>query len=113
MKPLILVLASLIGGPLAAQTPNCAPREALITKLTNVGEAQAAIGLDTKGSLLEIWASDATGTWTVVMSFSTGVSCIMTHGQNWAGPVTVALDPKVEPVKVGYIRENRPLFTPI
>ncbi len=95
MKPLIILTASLmsLSASLAAQTPNCAPREAVTQKLTGVGEAQAGIGLAKQGTLIEIWTSDATGTWTVVMTFTNGMSCIMSFGENWIEPVRASYQP--------------------
>ncbi len=90
MKPLLILAASLLSTPIAAQTPNCAPREAVTHKLNSVGETQSGIGLARQGSVVEIWTSAATGTWTVVMTFTNGVSCIMSYGESWTGPTEAA-----------------------
>ena len=98
MKPLIFIIASLLSFPVAAQTSNCASRDAVIQKLSNVGEIQIGIGLDNKGSLMEIWTSEATGTWTVVMTFTNGMSCVMTYGESWTEPVQASLKVEGRPV---------------
>jgi len=83
MKPLILILATLLSAPAMAQSSNCAPRDAVVQKLASLTEIQSGIGLASKQSLIEIWTSGSTGTWTVVMTFTSGVSCIMAYGSGW------------------------------
>lgn len=97
MKPLVLLLASLMVAPVAAQAKNCAAREAVVAKLTKVGEAQTGIGLAKQGSLLEIWSSPQTGTFTVVMTFTNGMSCIMSYGESWTTPLEGDLSQTAEP----------------
>ncbi len=97
MKPLIILMAALISAPVAAQTQNCAPRETLISRLAHVGEIQTGMGLATKKSLIEIWTSDKTGTWTVVMTFTSGMSCVMAFGEGWTVPETPELSQVAEP----------------
>lgn len=94
MKPLMVLIALLISAPVAAQTQNCAPRDTLVQRLAHVGEIQTGMGLASKQSLIEIWTSEKTGTWTVVMSFPSGVSCVMAYGVGW----TAGLAPDVEKV---------------
>jgi hypothetical protein len=46
-------------------------------------EAPVAFGLQTNGNLLQIYASQASGTWTVVSTTPAGVSCIVAAGKSW------------------------------
>ena len=85
MKRLACIFAVLLSLPASAQTVNCADRNTLVAKLTMLGEAQSGIGLSARGQVFEIWTSERTGTWTIVLSQSSGVSCIMSYGHNWAG----------------------------
>ena len=67
---------------------SCATSEQVAAKLTGLGEERTGVGLSTKGgsqngSLFEVWASSATGTWTIVMTHPQGYSCIMAYGQGW------------------------------
>ncbi len=83
-----LTNAALAAG-LAVLTPGlahaaCADRDSLTDKLTeNYGEGLAAGGLRTEEQVLEIWASPDTGTWTVLVTNTEGVACIMASGTDW------------------------------
>lgn len=69
--------------PAHAQT-NCAPRELVMDRLqTNFGETLAAGGLRSQSQVLEVWASGATGTWTVLMTTADGMTCVVASGTNW------------------------------
>ncbi|MDJ0631080.1 MAG: hypothetical protein QNJ44_22675 [Rhodobacter sp.] len=43
----------------------------------------AAGGLRSQVQLFEIWASEATGTWTVLLTRPDGTSCVMATGTHW------------------------------
>lgn len=64
------------------------PRCATHTKLTDYlakkyKEAQQGFGITNKGkSVLEIYTSER-GTWTVLMTNSVGVTCIVAVGHSW------------------------------
>lgn len=69
--------------PAQAQT-NCAPRDLVHERLkSNFGEALTAGGLQSQSQVLEVWASDATGTWTVLMTTAQGLTCVIASGTNW------------------------------
>ena len=69
--------------PAHAQT-NCAPRDMVLTRLqASFGETLTAGGLRSQSQVLEVWASDATGTWTVLMTTADGMTCVMASGTNW------------------------------
>lgn len=71
---------------LAARVPqlsNCAPRAALVTGLIEgYGERQIARGLTLGGALFEVHAGDA-GSFTVLLSDPSGVSCLIVVGEAW------------------------------
>lgn len=46
-------------------------------------EAPVAMGLQSNGNLLQIYASDQKNTWTVVSTTPTGKSCIVAAGKRW------------------------------
>lgn len=65
------------------QLSNCAPRAALVTGLIEgYGERQVARGLTLGGALLEIHAG-ASGSFTVLLSDPSGVSCLIAVGEAW------------------------------
>jgi len=54
-------------------------------------EVPVAIGLQANGSLLQVYASDEKGTWTIVNTTPGGRSCIVAVGERWESlPVAVA-----------------------
>lgn len=48
-------------------------------------EAPVSAGLQSNGSLLQIFASTETGTWTALSTTPQGVTCILSSGKNWEG----------------------------
>jgi hypothetical protein len=46
-------------------------------------EAPVAFGLQSNGHLLQVWSSEDKGTWTVVSTSPSGVSCIVAAGKGW------------------------------
>lgn len=70
-----------------AQTMTCLPRAALVERLEGrYNEHPAGGGLQNPQQLLEVWASDESGSFTVFVTRPDGVSCIVATGQNWTGP---------------------------
>lgn len=62
----------------------CAERDSIIDKLKNkYGEAERGMGLSGSEAMIEIWSSEKTGTWTIVMTRPDGVSCVMAAGDSW------------------------------
>ena len=67
-----------------AQSDNCVPRERLILKLTTkYQETRQSIGISNDGSVVEVWASIVTGTWTITATFVTGITCIIAYGKSF------------------------------
>ena len=50
------------------------------------------MGLSAEGSVLEILASD-TGSWTLIVTRPSGVSCVVAHGQGWESMPKVVSGP--------------------
>lgn len=46
-------------------------------------EAPVAFGLQSNGNLLQVYASEAKNTWTVVSTTPKGMSCIVAAGKRW------------------------------
>lgn len=70
--------------PAAAQAQlACAPRADLIESLAQkYGEQLTSGGLSGPDMLVEIWTGEE-GSWTILMTYASGTSCIMAAGQNW------------------------------
>jgi hypothetical protein len=56
-------------------------------------EAPVAFGLQSNGNLLQVYASDVKGTWTVVSTTPNGMSCIVAAGQKWESLPYISKDP--------------------
>lgn len=72
-------LAVSLACPVAAQ--NCAPREKVVGHLaTKYSETRQSMGIAANNTVLEVWASDETGTWTVTITHPNGMTCMMASG---------------------------------
>jgi len=84
---LVLFLSSTgaqAGGPIAEVI--CAPREVMLQRLmTAQGSALVATGLRDTETVMEVWTSPA-GDWTLVQSYTDGISCILAMGADWDMP---------------------------
>lgn len=70
--------------PALADEPKCGPRDEIVAKLAHdYGEAQTGAGLSRDGVMVEVYASPATGTFTVLASDPSGQSCLVTYGGEW------------------------------
>lgn len=73
----------------------CLPRDVLIERLTDrYEEARIGAGLVNENSVVELFASQ-TGTWTLIVTTTTGQSCAVASGTDWieGGKVAVEGDP--------------------
>jgi hypothetical protein len=59
----------------------CAPRDTVVTRLAEgYGERRQSIGLGANNAVIEIFASDETGSWTIVVTDTAGVTCLVASG---------------------------------
>lgn len=56
-------------------------------------EAPVAMGLQSNGNLLQVYASQEKRTWTVVSTTPAGVSCIVAAGKAWERVPVINNDP--------------------
>lgn len=62
----------------------CAKRELVIEKLIKrFGETLRTVGLQRTGNVVESYASDKTGTWTILITRPDGMSCLLAAGEFW------------------------------
>ena len=85
---------------LAAQTAsaqgarNCAPREVVVERLAEkYGESRQSVGLGANNAMVEVFAANDTGTWTITVTMANGVTCLVASGQAYEA-VTEALPAK-------------------
>ena len=63
-------------------TRTCGDRERIVAGLASrYGETRQSIGLGSKNQVVETWASDETGTWTITVTHPNGLTCLMASGQ--------------------------------
>ncbi|QDL92559.1 hypothetical protein FDP22_12660 [Paroceanicella profunda] len=82
---LLLALGlSLMPGPTLAQGMACGDRTAIVQRLAEkYGEARRGIGLQRDAGVLEVYASDATGTFTIIITMPSGKACLVAAGDGW------------------------------
>ncbi len=77
-------LAASVATAQANELKNCADRTTVTTRLTDkFGEEFAGGGLRNAESIFEVWMSEDSGTWTIIMTRPDGKSCVMAAGTNW------------------------------
>jgi hypothetical protein len=81
------IALSLLGAtPSAAQETGqaCAKRALVVQKLEErFGETLRSLGLHRDDGVVEIYSSEETGTWTILMTHPDGMSCLIAAGQRW------------------------------
>jgi hypothetical protein len=89
MKTQIVTLGLLIGaasfsGAAEAGTAVCADRTVIVGRLAaEYGETRQAIGLASASQVVEIFASEETGSWTITVTRPDGTTCLMAAGQHF------------------------------
>ena len=85
---LVLFLVMLNATPYAEAQgrPACAERGRVVERLAQAyGETLHSMGLRKDNELMEIFASDQTGSWTILMTKTDGTSCLLAAGKAWEG----------------------------
>jgi hypothetical protein len=87
MKHQILTLSFGLGALLLAtqhafaQNANCAPHDAVVARLAErYGETRQSIGIAQNNSVVEVFASAETGTWTITVTMPNGPTCLVAAG---------------------------------
>ena len=99
----ILTTSALIFGVIAVAPPDaqaqtiCGTRDSVVAKLGDkYGEVRRGGGLAGPKAIFEIWASEETGSWTILKTTPNGLTCVMAVGEGWqdeAGEAILAGDP--------------------
>ncbi len=100
-KPLFalsLGLAGLLIAPGTGHTqPQCAAHQTVADQLaTQFGEAKRSMGLASNATVMELYASSDTGTWTMTITLPDGMTCLVAAGDNFE-TVPVQLRAKGDP----------------
>lgn len=77
---ILLAAQTAVAGP----SNKCAPRGTVVGHLADkYGEARRAIGLAGQNQVVEVYASDETGTWTILVTSPAGISCLVASGDSF------------------------------
>lgn len=69
---------------LSAQTGNCGPHALVTERLADrYGESRQVIAMTSDQSVMEVFASTETGTWTVTITRAGQPTCLVAAGQNY------------------------------
>lgn len=89
MKNQLLTLTLAVGTTMtvaqtthAQQRANCGDRSAIVERLASqYGETRQSIGLGSNNAVVEVFASQTSGTWTITVTLANGKTCLMATGQ--------------------------------
>lgn len=88
--PAVLAAAILWAGPAAAQTV-CGARAQIVAELERkYGETRRSVGLQEGRGVVEVYASDATGSWTILVTDTAGRACVVAAGDAFEAEVVKA-----------------------
>ena len=95
-RPIFVMTAIVIGSmwfAAAAQAQMvCGTRDSVVARLSeDYGETRRGGGLADPLAIFEIWASDETGTWTILETTPDGFTCIMAVGTDWQSDAVTTL----------------------
>ncbi len=85
MTKVLVLVATLIlfGANASAQVP-CNQRAEIVTQLAGkYKEVPVAIGVNSKGHLVEVLSSEHGRTWTIIVTSPEGISCVVSVGEGW------------------------------
>ncbi len=88
----LAIAASIASTPALAQS-QCDSRDKILATLAKkYSEAPVAVGLTSKGGLVEVLSTGDGNTWTIIMSTPDGKSCLVAAGEGWRDMDRVALN---------------------
>ncbi len=62
----------------------CGDREKVVSHLVaTYGETRQGMGIAANNTVMEVFASSSTGTWTITVTLPTGVTCLVASGQGY------------------------------
>ena len=96
MAGLTLLATAGLAAAQQSYTMICGQRAQVVAQLeTRYGESVRSIGLATQNRIVEVFASDETGSWTITVTTADGMTCLMASGQHFE---TFAPLPQGEPL---------------
>ncbi|MGC1487338.1 MAG: hypothetical protein WA784_06070 [Albidovulum sp.] len=62
----------------------CAARDAVLARLAETyGETRRSLGVAANSAVVEVFASDQTGTWTITVTAPNGITCLVASGDSF------------------------------
>jgi hypothetical protein len=90
-------LVFLLAAQQALAGPPCGPRDQVVAHLAETyAETRRAVGLAGNDTVMELYAAETTGTWTIAVTTPEGMTCLMASGQGFQ-TVTEELPAKGDP----------------
>lgn len=89
MKTIVAALVPLIATlslplPAGAQGAQCGDRAKVVAHLAGkFGETRQGMGIAANNTVMEVFASQKSGTWTITVTLPTGVTCLVASGQGF------------------------------
>ncbi|WP_425091384.1 hypothetical protein [Tropicimonas sp. S265A] len=81
-----VITSCVLGSAALAQAQPCADREKVVDRLTNTyGETVQSMGLGANNGMMEVFASEETGSWTITVTMPDGQTCLIASGQAFEG----------------------------
>jgi hypothetical protein len=98
MFALSLGLAGMLAAAQVAHgAPQCDTRDRVLSLLAETyGETRRSVGIAGQAAVMELYAADATGTWTITITLPDGQMCLMASGSGYE-TVTDGLPAKGNP----------------
>ncbi|EEX09641.1 putative lipoprotein [Ruegeria lacuscaerulensis ITI-1157] len=88
MTRLLLSVLALIFIPAVVAAQNCVLRPDITDRLTDMfGEHQRGVGLATQNGnpiIIELWVAEETGSFTILITHPSGMSCMVAAGENYS-----------------------------
>lgn len=85
MKLGVLTAGFLLGAATlvdAQQLEHCAPRDKVVERLASkYGETRQSMGLGSNNAVMEVFASSESGSWTITVTMTNGITCLVASGQ--------------------------------
>jgi len=78
------LVAGAVTTPSAHAMTQCGEREAVVDALSEKHlERHIGSGFQSASGLMEIWASETKGTWTILLTRPDGKTCVVASGSHW------------------------------
>lgn len=79
---MLALLAPLLAQAALAEPRACAPRETVVARLAEgYGERRRAVGIGANNRMIEVFASETSGSWTITETTPGGTTCLVASGQ--------------------------------